>query len=181
MVYVMLADGFEETEAIAPIDVLRRAGISVKTVGITGAVVTGAHQMPITADCTAEEYDAAQAEMIFLPGGMPGTKNLMNSAFVQQAVRDCAQKGGYLAAICAAPSIILGGMGLLKGKKATCYPGMESGMQGALAQDAPAVTDGNIITGRGAGASLEFAMHLVQALKGKAEADRVAAEICYDR
>ena len=181
MVYVFLADGFEEVEALTPIDVLRRAGVEVRTIGVTGKTVTGTHGVPMVADILPEETDLAAADMIFLPGGMPGTTNLYASDFVRDAVKQFPESGRYVTAICAAPSVILGGMGILNGKRATCYPGMESGMTGATAVDAPCVQDGKIITGRGAGAAFDFALTLCEVLCGKQTADEIAASVCYVR
>lgn len=179
MVYVMLAEGFEEVEAISPIDVLRRGGVELKTVGVTGKTVAGAHGVPVVADCTPDEVVLETADMVILPGGMPGTKNLYASDFVRNAVQYCVDYDKYIAAICAAPSVILGGMGLLKGKEATCYPGMEDGMIGAKPQDKPFCVDGKIITGRAAGTALDFALALCAILKGQDVADQVRRDIVY--
>ncbi len=179
MVFLMLADGFEETEAFAPLDILRRAGVEVRTVGITGAQVTSSHGIPVAADVTPAQVDLTQADMVILPGGMPGTKNLYASEFVRGAVTFCIEHSRYVAAICAAPSIVLGGMGLLEGRKATCYPGMESGMTGAHAQDLPVCVDGKIITGRAAGAAFDFGLALCTALRGQETADKVRHDIHY--
>lgn len=179
MVYVLLAEGFEEVEALTPVDLLRRAGAQVKTVGVTGKTVTGARGIPIVADLLPEEISFAEAEMIVLPGGMPGTKNLDQSTFVQQAIDYCLENKLYLAAICAAPSIILGRRGLLQDKCATCYPGMEDGMLGAKAMDVPCVADGRIITGRAAGAAMDFAIALCAAVCGGSAAEKVAQDVCH--
>lgn len=179
MVYVMLAEGFEEVEALTPVDLLRRAGAQVKTVGVTGKTVTGARGIPVVADILPEEIVLDDMEMLVLPGGMPGTKNLDASAFVQDTIRYCVQNDRYLAAICAAPSVILGSLGLLKGKRATCYPGMEEGMRGAAAIDVPCVAEGKIITGRAAGAAMDFAVALCAAICGGATAEKVAREVCH--
>ncbi len=179
MVLMMLADGFEEIEAFAPLDILRRAGVEVRTVGITGAQVTGAHGVRVLADIMPEQADVAQADMVILPGGMPGTKNLYASDFVREAVTQCVNQSRYVAAICAAPSIILGGMGLLEGKNATCYPGMEAGMVGANALDQPVCVDGKIITGRAAGAALDFGLALCTVLCGPDAAATVRHDIHY--
>lgn len=181
MVYAFLADGFEEVEAMTPIDLLRRAGVEVHTVGITGKTVTGAHGIPVVADLLPDAVNLALADMIFLPGGMPGTKNLYASTFVRDAVMQVLDEGHYVSAICAAPSVILGGMGLLEGKRATCYPGMEDGMTGAIVQDLSCVWDGKIITGRGAGAAFDFALTLCEALCGWEIADKIASSVCYAR
>lgn len=179
MVYVMLAEGFEEIEAISPIDVLRRGGVELKTVGVTGKTVIGAHGAPILADCTPDEVARETVDMVILPGGMPGTKNLYASDFVRNTVQYCVDHDKYVAAICAAPSIILGGMGLLKGKEATCYPGMEDGMTDARPRTNPFCVDGKIITGRAAGAALDFALTLCAILKGQDIADQVRRDIVY--
>ena len=179
MVYVMLADGFEEVEALAPVDVLRRGGVEVRLVGVTGRTVVGAHGVPMLADLEPREVDLEQADMVFLPGGMPGTKNLYASEFVRNTVQWCIEHDRYVAAICAAPSIVLGGMGLLEGREATCYPGMEDGMKGAKPQDKPFCVDGKLITGRAAGAAFDFALALCRTLAGEATAERVRQEIYY--
>ena len=129
MIAVFLADGFEEIEALATVDILRRADLCVKTVGVTGKICTGSHHMPITCDMTLEEYKPDQVNMVVLPGGKAGTARLDQNETVRAAVMDCAKKGGYVAAICAAPSV-LGHLGLLKGRRATCYPGFETGTNG---------------------------------------------------
>lgn len=180
MVYVLLAEGFEEVEALTPVDLLRRAGAQVKTVGVTGRTVTGARGIPVVSDLLPEEVDLSDAEMVVLPGGMPGTNNLNKSEFVHAAIRECVDRDLYLAAICAAPSVILGSLDLLKGRRATCYPGMELGMRGATAMDVPCVADGKIITGRGAGAAMDFAVALVAAVCGGAAAEKVAHEVCHE-
>lgn len=181
MVYVFLADGFEEVEALVPVDILRRAGCAVQTVGITGKMVTSSHQVTMAADKTPEEIDLSCADMIFLPGGISGTKNLFASDFVRNAVHRFLETDRYIAAICAAPAIVLGGMGVLAGKRATCYPGMEPEMTGAISQDMPCVQDGKIITGRGAGAVFDFAFTLCTILCGENTANQVAKSICYVR
>ena len=124
MVYVMLADGFEEVEALAPVDMLRRAGVNVMTVGVTGEAVRGSHGIVVAADITAQEMDMAGAEMLVLPGGMPGTLNLEKSEYVQAALEYCYENGIHIAAICAAPTI-LGHKGYLRGRYAICFPGYE--------------------------------------------------------
>lgn len=179
MVYVFLAEGFEEIEAIAPIDMLRRAGAEVKTVGVTGKTVTGARGLPVVADIQPDEVERDDMEMIVLPGGMPGTVNLNASQFVRDTVQFCVDNDRYIGAICAAPSIILGGMDLLRHRRATCYPGMEDGMASANVVHQNCCVDGKIITGRAAGAALDFALALCAAMMGKAAAEHVAESICY--
>lgn len=177
MVYVFLADGFEETEAIAPVDMLRRAGKKVVTVGVTGKIVTSSHGIQVTADITENELeDISEAEMIVLPGGMPGTLNEKKSKTVQSAIDYCSNRNIPIGAICAAPSI-LGHKGLLEGRKAVCYTGFEKELKGAVIGNESVVTDGNITTARGAGAAIEFGLELVRVLCGEAESDRIRASI----
>ena len=170
MVYVLLADGFEEVEAIEPIDILRRGGVSVATVGIFGKYVTGSHNIKIEADITIDEVSPFDMELLMLPGG-PGHTSIEKSAKARELIL-YAHKNSMLSAICASPSII-GKMGLLKGKKATCYPGFEKYLDGALVVSDKAVADGNIITGKGAGAASEFGFLMLSALKGKETANSV--------
>ena len=173
MVLVFLANGFEETEAIAPIDILRRNGRDVVTVGIGEEVITSAHGITVVPDVTEVDISLSdEIEMIVLPGGMPGTLNLEKSRTVQDAIDYCNVNGKYIAAICAAPSVI-GKKGLLKGKKATCFPGFEDFLEGAQFTGEPVEMDGNIITARGAGVALEFGLKLVEALSGKPAADKI--------
>lgn len=169
MVYVFLAEGFEEMEALAPIDLLRRAGIEVLTVGVGGRLIRGAHGVEIQADSCGEGLDFSDAEAVILPGGMPGTTNLDRSPLVEQGLRAAAEKNGVIGAICAAPSV-LGHKGLLKGKKATCFPGFEEEQMEAEFTGKAVEKDGRIITARGAGVALEFALALVAELKGEAAA-----------
>jgi 4-methyl-5(b-hydroxyethyl)-thiazole monophosphate biosynthesis len=175
MVYVFLADGFEEIEAISPIDILRRAGVLVKTVGVSGKTATGNHGITVTVDIQMSEIKLdGSLEMVVLPGGLPGANNLQNSEDVVNALNFAAQNKRYIAAICAAPKI-LGANGLLRGKKATCFPGYEDELTGAIATSESVVTDGNIITAKGAGAALLFGFALVKALKGQETADKIRA------
>ncbi len=176
MIYVLLADGFEEIEMIAPLDMLRRGGIEVQTVGITGKVVTGAHGIGITADILPEDVKSEDAEGVILPGGMPGTTNLQNSAFVLDLVQFCAQQSKLLAAICAAP-MILGELNLLQNRNAVCFPGFEEHLKGATIKNCPVAVDGNIITARGAGAALRFGAELVNYLKGIGEGEKLLAQM----
>ncbi|MDR0987558.1 MAG: DJ-1/PfpI family protein [Ruminococcus sp.] len=174
MVYVFLADGFEEIEAICPTDILRRANVLVQTVGVPGKTVTGSHGIPVTADLSISEIKLDDAlEMIVLPGGMPGTDNLQKDPGVNNALDFAAQNDIYIAAICAAPKI-LGAKGLLNGKKATCFPGYEEELKGAEIVDKSVVTNGKIITAKGAGAALLFGFELTKALKGQETAEKIA-------
>ena len=173
MVYILLAPGFEEIEALAPADLLRRAGIDTALVSVTGEPVPGSHGITVTADITLDRV------MIVLPGGGPGYKNLGKDPRVEQLVREAAERDLWVAAICAAPTL-LGKWGLLKGKKAICYPGMEDQLTGALVQTAPGeIRDGKIITGRAAGNAIDFAAELIEALLDRAAADKVLESICY--
>lgn len=180
MVYVFLADGFEECEALAPADILRRGGIDLKTVGVTGKTVTGAHGIPVICDITADEAVKEDLSAVILPGGMPGTLNLKKSRAVQELIDFAAEKGLIIGAICAAPSI-LGAKGLLKNKKATCFTGFEKELTGAIVTDTPVVKDGNIITAYGAGAAFEFGFCLAGALLGKSAAEQLAADMRYTK
>lgn len=179
MVYVLLAEGFEEIEAITPVDLLRRAGVDVQMVGVTGNTVTGSHGIPVAADIGIDDANWDAADMIVLPGGLKGTNNLNEDVRVHHAIEAMIRADKYVAAICAAPSIILGGMGVLQGKKATCYPGMEDGMKGATPLARNCVVDGRIITGRGVGGALDFACALVSALCGEEQARRIAAAVVH--
>lgn len=173
MIYVMLAEGFEEMEAIAPIDLLRRAGQTVKTVSITDDnTVMGAHGIPVIADMTRGEVTTDGLRAVILPGGLPGTTNLENSPLVQQLLDYAAENDLVIGAICAAPSI-LGHKGLLHGKNAVCYPGYESELAGATVADAAAVCDGCIVTGKAAGTATAFALALVRVLVDNDTADRL--------
>ncbi len=164
MVYVFLADGFEEVEAIVPIDILRRAGAEVKTVGVGGKIISGGHGVKIEADIECSQ-PLDEIEAIVLPGGMPGTLNLEKSEIVQNVIDAAAKNGAVIAAICAAPSI-LGHKGLLRGKKAVCYPGFEKDLAGAKVMTSQVCEDGNLITGNGPGAAFAFGLLLAKRLCG---------------
>ncbi|TKG92979.1 DJ-1/PfpI family protein [Puteibacter caeruleilacunae] len=165
-VCVHLATGFEEVEAISIIDVLRRAEIDLTTVSITGdKVVVGAQNIPVVADVLFEDVNYEEFDMIVLPGGIPGATNLDEHEGLRSQIKTFDGAGKHLAAICAAP-MVFGHLGLLKGKDAICYPGFESHLEGANVVDAPAVKSGNIITGKGPGTALHFALKIVEELKG---------------
>ncbi|MGN1316627.1 MAG: DJ-1 family glyoxalase III [Acutalibacteraceae bacterium] len=173
MIYVFLAEGFEEIEALAPVDFLLRMGVEVKTVGVSGKFCRGAHGINVEADILSEDVDlGGSLEGIILPGGMPGAENLNNSADVQRAIDYCFEKGKIIAAICAAP-FILGRKGILKGKNATCFPGFEEELDGANVLDEGVVTVGNIVTARGAGVAWEFGAAIGTLLKGQEKAKAV--------
>ena len=178
MVYLFLADGCEEVEALTTVDLLRRADVDVRTVSIMGRRnVIGSHKIEIMADTVFEDINGT-AEMLILPGGMPGTTNLAAHVGLDQMIREYAGQGRYLAAICAAPTVY-GEKGLLTGKKATCYPGMEKGLTGAIVSNDKVVVDGNVITSRGLGTAIDFALKLIEILKDKTLADSIAEKIVY--
>lgn len=177
MVYCFLADGFEEIEAIAPIDILRRADISVTTVGVTGKTVTGRHGIEVIADISISELDNSEnIEAVILPGGLPGAVNLENSEKVQEMIDKANNCGAYVCAICAAPQI-LGHKGLLDGKCAISYPGFEKELIGAKISDDYVVTDSNFITAKGAGVAVEFGLAIVAAIKGNSISDSIRSGI----
>jgi 4-methyl-5(b-hydroxyethyl)-thiazole monophosphate biosynthesis len=166
---MFLAEGFEEVEALAPLDLLRRAGINVKTVGIGGTNINGAHGICVKADMVDSEYNDFDFEMVILPGGMPGTLNLDASDLVHKALACAVKNNAYIAAICAAPSI-LGKKGLLEGRKATCYPVFEDKLKAAVISKDRVVKDGNIITATGMGVAVDFGLLLVKTLCGEEKA-----------
>jgi 4-methyl-5(b-hydroxyethyl)-thiazole monophosphate biosynthesis len=173
MIYVFLADGFEEIEALAPVDLLRRAGKQVKIAGVGKKEIKSSRDIRVISDIEASEIELnSELEMLVLPGGMPGTANLEACEKVLDAVKYCAENDIFIAAICAAPSI-LGKLGLLKGKRATCYPGFEKHLDGAVLSDEYVVTDGKIITAKGAGVSVDFSLKLVEVLCGTGEAEKM--------
>ena len=171
-IILFLADGFEDCEAIATVDLLRRADIDVTTASIMeNRKVKSAHNIIVMADVMAQDVDFKEVDMIILPGGGPGTQNLKNSSLVKQQCLAFA-KDKMIGAICAAPTV-LGGLGILKGRRATCYPGCEPQLTGADAVSEAVVVDGNIITGRGPGAAYAFALEIIRQLKGDQAADAV--------
>lgn len=176
MVYVLLGKGFEETEAIAPIDLLRRANIPVLTVGINGQVIEGSHGIPVVADITIEQMDLTQMDMLVLPGGLGGVASIMGSESAMNAVRFAWENNKFLGAICAGPTI-LASLGITDGKEATCYPGCETQMGEATILTQATVTDGKIITGTSAGCATAFGLALIAALKGEDEMQRIQNQI----
>lgn len=177
MVYLFLAKGFEEIEALTPVDILRRGGVEVTTVGIGGTEITGSHNITVKADISDKEFSVLNSvEGVILPGGMPGTRNLEKSSTVIKAVRYCNERNLTIGAICAAPSIF-GHMGILKGKKATAFPGFERDLFEAQIDSEYVSVDGNIITARGMGVSVDFALALLAAFKDSDTADKVRASI----
>ncbi len=182
MIYMFLAEGFEEIEALCPLDLMRRAGLKISTVGIGSKTVCGAHGISVLADMTDSEYNALtdkSAEMIFLPGGMPGTLNLAASQAVNDAIDLAVDNGAYIAALCAAPSI-LGDRGLLVGKNAVCYPGFEDRLIGATVPDARLALDGKILTARGMGVATDMGLKIVEIFCGSNKADALRRAVIAD-
>ena len=180
-VYVYLAEGFEEVEAITPVDMLRRAGAQVVTAAVGKKLeVTGAHGITVTADALADCIDIQDADMIVLPGGCPGYENLAASESVAKAVEYMVSNEKYVAAICGAPAAILGPRGYLKNKRATCYPGMEEELGCKRLWNGSVCVDGNIITSRSAGTAMSFAIVLVRELLGDTAASKLQKAIVLD-
>ena len=181
MVYMFLANGFEEIEALYTLDILRRASVDVKTVAVTSDLpvgfAVGSHNIAVTCDITKDALPLTdEFDMIILPGGMPGSTNLDNDPVVDKYINLALNGGKFICAICAAP-YILGKRGLLKGKRATCFPSFEKYLEGATVVDAGVVRDGNIITGRAMGSAHEFALAILEALKGKESANEMKKAI----
>ena len=177
MIYVFLADGFETVEALAPVDVMRRAGLEVATVSITEEKRVASKQgIPVLADITIDEVNENDAEMLMLPGGLPGADNLFANEKLKKMLLSANEKGKYVAAICAAP-YILGQLGILKGKKATCYPGFENKLIGAEATGERVVLDKNVLTGIGMGAAVEFGLEAVSIFAGEEAKDKISKGI----
>jgi len=175
--YIFLATGFEEIEAISTIDILRRGEVEVTTVSITGEkTVLGLHQISVIADMLFNEADFSDGDAFILPGGGPGSFMLNDHEDLKELLVVKNEQGKWIAAICAAP-LVLGGLGLLEGKKAICYPGMESYIEGAILTEAPVVTDGNMITGKGPGLALNFGLTILASLHGQDIADKVAKDL----
>lgn len=179
MIIVLLADGFEEIEALTPIDILRRAGLDVKSVGITGKVVVGSHGIATVADLLPSEVKLEEVSLAIFPGGMPGSLALDESPFSDEVIAALEKSGGRLAAICAAP-LVLGRRGLLDGKRAICYPGFEKELKGAIIGDESVVTDGNVTTAKGMGVALEFSLELVRVILGEEAALRISDAVMKD-
>lgn len=180
MLLVYLADGFEEVEALTVVDVLRRAEINTKTVGVTGKMVTGAHGIPVEADIMVDEINWNEVTAMFFPGGMPGTKNLDECPVIKEKAVEFANAGKPVFAICAAP-MILGKLGILKGKEAICYPSFETYLEGAKISEKNVCRDGNIITGEGPGAAADFAFEIVAYLKDADTAAQLKCDMRYER
>ena len=177
MVYVLLGTGFEEMEALTPVDLLRRAGVEVMTVGINGKVVYGSHRIGVQADILLEEMDLTLMEMIVVPGGLGGVKSIRESEKAMQAIRYAWENDKYVAAICAGPTV-LADLGITDGKRATCYPGCEGAMGAAVMEKNSAfVADGKVFTGTSAGCAVKFSLALVAAMAGFDAAQKVSDQI----
>ena len=178
MVYIVLGKGFEEMEAVVPCDLLRRAGVDTQFVGIGSTLIRGSRGISVQADCTHEEALWDRAEMIVLPGGLGGVESILACPTVLEAVKACYHRGDYVAAICAAPTV-LASLGITDGRHACCYPGMEDEMGSALMEATGCVTDGKILTGRAAGSAFDFGLALITALRGEEVAKQIAQEVVY--
>ncbi len=177
MVYVLLGTGFEEVEAIAPVDLMRRAGISVLTVGINGKTVYGSHGIGVEADITIDEMDLTNMEMIVLPGGLGGVASIRSCEPAMEAIRFARDNSCYTAAICAGPTV-LADLQITQGHNITCYPGCEAQISDTtIVPEAACITDGKVITGTSAGCAIPFGLALITALKGEAAAKTVAEQI----
>lgn len=180
MIVVCFAEGTEEVEALTVVDLLRRAQLEVVIAGLSGNVIAGSKGIRILPDCRIDEIDSSDVEMLVLPGGMPGTTNLLADEHVDQLLRAVYLAGRPLAAICAAP-MILGQKEYLINKKATCYPGFEAHLLGAEIQpSAKVIVDGNVITSKGVGTAIDFSLALIEKLKGKEAAETIRKQICYE-
>ena len=177
MVYMLLGTGFEETEAVAPLDLLRRAGVNVQTVGLNGKIIYGSHNIGIEADIEIGQMDLTDVEMIVIPGGLGGVASIRACQEAMDALKFAADNGKFVGAICAGPTV-LADLGITDGKNATCFPGCEDGMGSAVMQaDKAAVRDGKIITGTSAGCAIPFGLALIEALKGADMAEKIAKQI----
>ena len=179
MLYMFLADGFEEVEAIAALDVIRRAGLEIKTVGVNSDTVKGSHNIPVICDTTADKisFDETVAGII-LPGGMPGTTNLMNNDIINKFIDLCYENNKLICAICAAP-MILGRKGLLHGKEAVCFPGFEDELKGAVISEKYICNSDSLITAKGMGSAIKFGLEIVAELTDKNTADKLMATLQY--
>lgn len=178
MIYAFLAKGFEEVEAIAAIDIIRRAEIDILTVGVGSKIVCGSHNIPVFCDLEENEVELSDVQGILLPGGMPGTLNLEKCETVNRVIDYCNENNKLICAICAAPSI-LGHKGLLKEKRAVCFPGFEKELDGAILTENYVEHDGNIITARGMGSSVEFGLKIVEQFKGSEYTEKLKASLQY--
>lgn len=175
---LLLADGFEEIEAIVPIDILRRAGYKLDIVSITGNKASSGRSVTIKSDFNIDDY-CKELDCIVIPGGMPGASNIFGCTKAKELIKETNSRGGIIAAICASPGVVLGPMGLLLNKKFTCYPGHETNVKDAIFEESNVVISENIITSRGAGTALDFALAIVEKLSNKEKRDTLAKAIIY--
>lgn len=181
MVYVLLGEGFEESEAIVPVDLLRRAGVEVKLTALKGDKVKSAHAVSVECDCALKDVDERDVTMLLIPGGLGGVDAILGNESALGLIQRAADRGAYIAAICAGPTI-LAHLGLLDRRKAVCYPGMEEQMLSAVVQKGKAVVaDGHLITAEAAGSSFDFGLKLVEVLKGEEAARQVCQSVWYRR
>ena len=181
MVYMLLENGFEMCEALAPVDILRRGGVNVTTVGVSAKNIKSSHGVEVTADALFSETDFSEMEMLIIPGGQPGVDNLWENEKVRELVSETAEKKIKISAICAAP-MILSRLGILDGKKCTCYPSCSDELpEDGFMKNTGVIRDGEIITGRAAGDAFDFAFEILAVLRGKEVADSVASAVCYDK
>lgn len=178
MVYILLGSGFEELEALAPCDLLRRAGLEVALAGLNGMEIVGSHGIAVRADLLLDEIRMDDLDMLILPGGLQGVESILHCGAALELTKRAWSEGKFVCAICAAPTI-LAKLGILQDAPATCYPGKEREMGEAKLLSQPVVRSGNLITGRAAGSAVDFALTLIEALKGEAEARRIAEQIVY--
>lgn len=179
MVYILLGEGFEEMEALAPADLLRRAGVDTALVGLTDKAVTGSHGITVTADLLLEQVEPDKLDMLVLPGGMGGVNAMLACPPALELIQTVYQSGRWLAAICAAPTV-LAHLGLLEGRSAVCYPGLEPKLTGAQIADQEVVVDGHIVTARAAGCAYQFGFQLITLLAGEEKTQEVRHGIHYD-
>ena len=180
MIAILLADGFEEIEALTPLDMLRRAGLDAKTVAIGSKIAVGSHGIPVVCDIDSEEVKLSEVSCVIFPGGMPGALNLDASPFTDKISTAVQKNGGIIAAICAAP-LVLGRRGLLSGKTATCYPGFEKELISASISSDSVVTDGDIITAKGMGVALEFSKAIITKILGAKVSEEISNSIMEDK
>ena len=178
MVYILLGTGFEEVEAIAPCDILRRGGVEVAFAGIGGLLVAGSHGIAVKADVTVEDIDREKLDMIVLPGGLGGVSSMEKSAAARDVIRWAWDNGKLVAAICAAPTL-LSQLGITEGKRCVCYPGLEHEMGSAKMEDAATVQDGPLLPGRGPGAAVDYGLMLLKVLRGEQTARQVQTGMVY--